>query len=507
MKLALTTSGLEFLLKSLQGGPSPEFCKIAFGNGVDAGSNATEMSNLVKELDIYSITRKEDYVSLVSILNNTEITERFKATELGVYITDPTSSTGVTLYAYGYSPEDEAALIPAASDYLIETEETIMVYVGSVEDVKAVLSDSSLYASKVVVDEMKQTVDVLAPPVYETRVDTGILPDKEYQFQSTATIIDGFYAACSTGLFASGELTSFVAAEGCSLAIIPVQSGETYTIFFPGVTSREIVLNAATLKTYKQLFLGFSVIKSNAELDINAISEDSLNMWFFEESEPLLDGYGDCTESGTANPDKFNSGYYFSFTAPEGADTLIFNVALSENANSKKVYDYKDSFLFFKGLYSELPSQETRLLYQLGKCIIKDLESRNLIDGLSLSIETISKFLTAEDISDSYIDSHIENSMVNATEIKVCKAGFIVNGRILIEGSFPEASGEDLEWTIDSSYVPTIGNMNLSVIPYSDAGAIMPSDRCSAYLSDGKIHIEPHSYDFTSVAVFINYIC
>lgn len=161
MKLSLTTSGLEFLLKSLQGGPAPEFCKIAFGSGNDAGESAIEMSNPVKELDIYSITRKEDYVSLVSVLDNTEITERFKATELGVYITDKTSPTGVTLYAYGYSPEDEAALIPAASDYLIETEEIIMVYVGNAENVKAILSDSSLFATKADVERLKQNLKTM----------------------------------------------------------------------------------------------------------------------------------------------------------------------------------------------------------------------------------------------------------------------------------------------------------------------------------------------------------
>lgn len=506
MKLALTTSGLNFLLKSLQGGPSPEFCKIAFGNGADAGKNATEMSNPVKEIDIYSITRKEDYVSLVGILNNTEITERFKATELGVYITDETSATGITLYAYGYSPEDEAALIPAASDYLIETEETIMVYVGSVEDVRAVLSDSSLYASKVVVDEMKETVDVLSPPVYESQIYTGILPDEEHQFQNSATIIDGYYANCRRGLIQSDDLTEFIAAEGCSLAVVPVQAGEKYTIFFPGVTETEIILNTQYLKTTKQMFLGFAVLNTNYKLDANSVSEKSLNAWLGE-SEPLLDGYSSCSEIGTANPNKFNSGYYFSFITPEGADTLVFNVALSENADSGKVYDYKDSFLFFKGFYSELPSDEIRLLYQLGRCIIKDLEGRNLIDGLSLSVDGLVKYLTLEDISNKYIEHHIDNSFLQATDVSVHKFGKIICGTIKVEGGFSEAGGDDCKWAIASEYKPLQKTTVGTVLLINSNGSTIGNDGLNAYIEDGFLCVDSLNYNFNTAVISFSYIC
>ena len=505
MKLSLTTAGLDFLLKSLQGGPSPEFCKIVFGKGTDAGSNATELSTPVKEIDICSIMRKEDYVSIVGVLNNAEITERFKATELGVYIKDESSADGVTLYAYGYSPEEQAALIPSASDYLIETEETIMVYVGSVEDVKAVLSDSSLFASKAIVDKMKETVDVLTPPIVETEPCTGMLPGKEAQFQDTATIIDGFYLDCKRGVFSDDSLVGVVAAEGCSLAVIPVQAGEKYTIFFPGVTSIETTLNALLLKTTKQLFLGFTVLHSNYELDINSIDGNSLNSWIIE-SEKLLDGYSDCSEKGTANLDKVNSGYYFSFAAPENSDSVVFNIALSENADAKKVYDYKNKFLFFKGFYSELPSGEIQQLYQLGDYVIKDLEGRNLIDGLNMGLKQINAYVQRENISDSFIESHTENSMLNVSNVNAYKSSGVVAGSVEITGSFPEASGEDLEWTINNLYVPLINFVDLNVIPKSSTGTILPSDLCSAYICDGKLVICPHQYGFDTITICFNYM-
>lgn len=152
MKLELTAGGLDFLSHCLEGGPSPIFCKISLGNGENAGTSASEMSNPVKDIDISEITRDADasFVTLIGVLNNAEVTERFKAKEIGVYVTDPEDDTGsgVILFAYGYVPDDEAAVIPAAADYTYETVEKVMVYVGATENVSAIISQSLTTATK-----------------------------------------------------------------------------------------------------------------------------------------------------------------------------------------------------------------------------------------------------------------------------------------------------------------------------------------------------------------------
>lgn len=206
MKLALTAGGLDFLRKCLQGGPSPEFCKIVFGNGNDAGNNASEMSNPVKEIDIQSITRKENYVTLVGILNNTEIAERFKATELGVYITDPNVSEGTILYAYGHVAEAEAALIPSATDYLIETEEIIFVYVGAVDNVTAILSDSSLFASK---NELNKHKTDSENPHNVTAEQLGLsVEDISSKFLSKTQGLNSLLTATDISVYKQGNVIS-----------------------------------------------------------------------------------------------------------------------------------------------------------------------------------------------------------------------------------------------------------------------------------------------------------
>lgn len=150
MKLELTNGGVDYLSHCLEGGPSPEFCKITLGNGANAGENAEDMSNPIKDIPIAEMSRDGNFVTLIGVLNNATVTERFKATEIGVYVTDPDdeSGSGVILFAYAYAPEDEAAVIPAAADYTFETVEKVLVYVGKTEDVTAILSDSLLTATK-----------------------------------------------------------------------------------------------------------------------------------------------------------------------------------------------------------------------------------------------------------------------------------------------------------------------------------------------------------------------
>lgn len=175
MKLELTAGGLDFLSHCLEGGPSPIFCKISYGNGVDAGTSAEEMSNPVKDIEISEITRAagSSFVTLIGVLNNAEVEERFKANEIGVYITDPDNDTGsgVILFAYGYVPDEEAAVIPAAADYAFETVEKVMVYVGATENVSALISESLTAATKA---EVQAHVDNETNPHKVTAEQVGL---------------------------------------------------------------------------------------------------------------------------------------------------------------------------------------------------------------------------------------------------------------------------------------------------------------------------------------------
>ena len=150
MKINVTTLGVEMILHCLEGGPSLRFASLVLGNGADAGTSASEMSNPLQTIPISAIDREEgsEFVKLTGILNNSNVVERFRATELGVLAEDPDNEGEYILFAYGYSPEEEATVIPSATDYAFETTQNVFVYVGKTEDVTAIVSESVANVSR-----------------------------------------------------------------------------------------------------------------------------------------------------------------------------------------------------------------------------------------------------------------------------------------------------------------------------------------------------------------------
>ena len=144
MKINVTTLGVEMILHCLEGGPSLQFASLVLGNGTDAGASASEMSNPLQTIPISTIDREEgsEFVKLTGILNNANVNESFRATELGVMAVDPDHEGEYILFAYGYTPEEEASVIPSATDYAFETTQNVFVYVGKTEDVTAIVSES-----------------------------------------------------------------------------------------------------------------------------------------------------------------------------------------------------------------------------------------------------------------------------------------------------------------------------------------------------------------------------
>lgn len=195
MKLNLTPNGVDLLLHCLEGGPSPVFTAIVLGNGSDAGSEATAMSNALEEIPINTIERAEgaDFVTLTGVLNNAQIENRFRATETGVYAQNPDDELGTILFAYACVPDDEAAVIPAAADYAFETIEKVSVYVGTTQDVTAIIAESTLTATRA--ELLQHTNDVHNPHlVTAEQVGLGNVPNVSTDGQTpTIELFDAPY--------------------------------------------------------------------------------------------------------------------------------------------------------------------------------------------------------------------------------------------------------------------------------------------------------------------------
>ena len=195
MKLSLTPNGVDLLLHCLEGGPSPVFTAIVLGNGADAGDKANEMSNPLEEIPINTIERAEgaEFVTLTGVLNNADVETRFRATETGIYAQDPDNALNKILFAYAYVPDDEAAVIPAAADYAFETIEKVSVYVGTTQDVTAIIAESTLTATKA---ELLQHTNNIHNPhsVTAEQVGLGNVPNVDTDHQTpTITMFNGTY--------------------------------------------------------------------------------------------------------------------------------------------------------------------------------------------------------------------------------------------------------------------------------------------------------------------------
>lgn len=246
------------------------------------------------------------------------------------------------------------------------------------------------------IEDTLEQLDTLMPIVCVKERRSGIIP-LDTQIQDNATVIGGCYASCSSTLLGSDNFNGIVQDENSAIAVIPVLQGHTYTVFFPGVTSVEVLQNALALKTFKRLFRGFIVIEKAYALD--SFSAESVAEWI-SDSVIKLDGYSKC-ETGTSNSDLFNSGYYATFTVPNGADTVIFNAALSETSESAKIYDLRDTFIVFEGTMSDTAVGDIKFVSQLGNLVVRDIETANAVKNLETDMRTFD--MTAIE-SDSFID-------------------------------------------------------------------------------------------------------
>ncbi len=173
MRLKLVKGGRECLLQAMNGGDPPVFSSIKYGNGPDAGDRATEMSNVLLTIPITEISRSEgsEFVRLKGYFSNADIVERFRVTETGVFIQNPSDHSREILFAYSHVESEEAILIPSVEDYTFETTDSVLVYVGETQNITAIISESMAYTTKA---EFNAHADNLNNPHHVNKEQIGL---------------------------------------------------------------------------------------------------------------------------------------------------------------------------------------------------------------------------------------------------------------------------------------------------------------------------------------------
>lgn len=141
----ITAGGHELMIRALAG-EGLVFTKIVLGKGTEP-EDYYSLTGLVApqvECAITEYVVEEKYVQIKGMLSNSELTEAFPWTEVGVYVEDPDSGNNI-LYAYDHyrlDGDQTAPYIQPSTSHIVETSITLYVYVGEVENATIVLSQS-----------------------------------------------------------------------------------------------------------------------------------------------------------------------------------------------------------------------------------------------------------------------------------------------------------------------------------------------------------------------------
>lgn len=153
----LTGKGIDMIIHALVGESAITFSKIVLGNG-DVPENYKQLTNLQNPIAMIGLDKVEttgSYALLTGTLRNSALESGFCWTEVGIYCIDPDGGDDI-LYAYShYQLQDSedgevksATYIPRFGSDVVELTLNYYVYVGEVEDVTAILAESSEYATK-----------------------------------------------------------------------------------------------------------------------------------------------------------------------------------------------------------------------------------------------------------------------------------------------------------------------------------------------------------------------
>lgn len=170
----LTTNGISLMVRAM-GGEGITFTKIAIGNG-EAPTDFTELTKLQNELvsmEISELVTEDQYVIIKSTMTNSDFDAGFYWTELGVYAQDPDGGDDI-LYAYAHyviTGDEAATYIPASDSSLVEITHSVHVFVGELENVTAMLTKHSEFASAA---DLKTHVENEENPHKVTKAQVGL---------------------------------------------------------------------------------------------------------------------------------------------------------------------------------------------------------------------------------------------------------------------------------------------------------------------------------------------
>lgn len=145
----MTNGGRGVMLQSLDGESTVVFTRLVIGNGdcPEHYETLTGLVNQIASVGIDEIEIEDQYATLTGTFTNQGLVNAFSWTEVGLFCQDPDDNTKEILYAYGHYILDEKpnpeAYIPVSGAEAIELQLVYSIYIGPLENVSAVISQSA----------------------------------------------------------------------------------------------------------------------------------------------------------------------------------------------------------------------------------------------------------------------------------------------------------------------------------------------------------------------------
>ncbi len=208
----LTTNGIGLMVRAMAG-EGIVFSKIAIGNG-EAPRDFTELTTLQNELvsmGIDEIITEDQYVIVKAHMTNADFEAGFYWTELGVYARDPDGGDDI-LYAYAHyaiTGDEAATYIPASDSSLVEITHSVHVFVGELENVTAMLTKHSEFASAA---DLKEHVENTENPhkVTKEQVGLGLIVNAKPEDQKPvfSNLVSAYSVNATTGKYTFSNIFS-----------------------------------------------------------------------------------------------------------------------------------------------------------------------------------------------------------------------------------------------------------------------------------------------------------
>lgn len=145
----LTAVGENLLIRGI-GGERITFTRFKIGNGELNGIEQETLTDIINPVVEFPITsadaNNEGYVELSGYFDSGDITSDFRWRELGIFAKGEDEVE--LLYAYVNDDENAGVLKANSEDVVIEQNVSVIVAIGTAENVTALISPSAMYAPK-----------------------------------------------------------------------------------------------------------------------------------------------------------------------------------------------------------------------------------------------------------------------------------------------------------------------------------------------------------------------